>query len=367
ADVMGLRRIFDLVDSALGRSCLPSWIRTGERLQSKDPADASLRRLMVRLCARLGDGVQAANHRAVLEFLDGTSSVAEVERDPQRSGVNAKVVTPFGQAIPDAANVPLRSVLARLHPQLGCLAPPIDPSVLGAEIDPGQAGELAATIESVKELLAPGPVGAVFARRPRQPVTLIFSLPPVLLVDPQLADWPLGPVRFVLARALELARSGSLLLLVEPAGRVQQVLDTVAQLFEIPQPPSARPDPELAHRFAERGFSADRFDNDAMEALQVAFFNYYRDPTDIGTYREAALHTANRIGLLVTGELAPALNGLAAQLHGEYGGDVRGTTLEQPVRNALVDREPQLAELMRFGTSSLFPSLLRRRVTLTRR
>ncbi len=374
ADAMALRRVFDLLDSALGRSALPTWTRTGERLLGKDPSLVPLRRFMMRLCARLGDSIQSANHKAVLGFLEGAppeSSLATEEL--KRRGVLTKSLSVFGPAVPDVANVPLRSVFTGLHPQLGRLAPPIDPSELGPEVDEEHGASLVVILDNLKELLDTGPVGAVFARRPKAPVSMIFSFPPVLLVDPRVVSWPDTQVRFVLARALELVRSGSLLLLSYPCEQVTLILDTVASMFDIPLPKGATPDPSVKRRLVKRGFSSEHFDNATMETLQVAFFNHLRDPVGLAEYRAAALETANRIALLATGELDHSLAALAVQLYVESGGELqldsagRPAPLDRPLRDNLVSSQPQLTALMRFGSSSLFPTLLRRRVTLPRR
>ncbi len=375
ADAMDLRRVFDLLDSALGRSALPTWTRTGERLLNKDPSQVPLRRFMVRLCARLGDSIQSVNHKAVLGFLEGTPPEPQLPSiaESKIRGALVKSLAVFGPAVPDTANVPLRSIFSGLHPQLGRLAPPIDPSELGPEIDDEHGSDIAATLEVLKEMLDPGPVGAVFARRPKAPVSVIFSFPPVLLVDPRMASWPPPQARFVLARALELVRAGSLLLLSYPSEQVLLILDTVAQVFDIPLPKSATPDLSILRRLKDRGFSTEHFDNAAMEGLQVAFFNHLRDPVGLAEYRSAALEAANRIALLATGELDHALHALAVQLFVESGGEVALDSLGHPapldrsIRDGLVASQPQLAALMGFGTSPLYPTLLRRRVTLPHR
>ena len=375
ADAMALRRVFDLLDSALGRSALPTWTRTGERLLTKDPSVVPLRRFMVRLCARLGDSIQSANHKSVLGFLEGAPPEPILpESEPlKRRGALTKSLAVFGPAVPDTANVPLRSVFSGLHPQLGRLAPPIDPSELGAEVDAEHGRDLFVNLEGVKEMLNPGPVGAVFARRPKAPVSMLFSFPPVLLVDPRVANWPAPQARFVLARALELVRSGSLLLLSYPAEQVTLILHTVAQMFDIPLPKGAAHDPSIKRRLEEREFSSEHFDNASMEGLQVAFFNHLRDPVGLAEYRSAALEAANRIALLATGELDHALHALAVQLYVESGGELQldssghPAPLDRPIRDGLVASQPQLAAIMGFGTSSLFPTLLRRRVTLPHR
>jgi tetratricopeptide (TPR) repeat protein len=375
ADAMALRRVFDLLDSALGRGALPTWTRTGERLLSKDPSQVPLRRFMVRLCARLGDSIQSVNHKAVLGFLEGAppeTPLPSIEEFKIR-GALAKSLAVFGPAVPDAANVPLRSIFSGLHPQLGRLAPPIDPSELGPEIDDEHGPSIAANLEALKEILNPGPVGAVFARRPKAPVSVIFSFPPVLLVDPRVADWPVVQARFVLARALEIVRAGSLLLMSYPSEQVRLILDTVAQMFDIPLPASATPDPSILRRLQDRGFTTEHFDNAAMEGLQVAFFNHLRDPVGLAEYRSAALEAANRIALLATGDLDHALHALAVQLFVESGGELaldssgHSAPLDRPIRDSLVASQPQLAALMSFGTSPLYPTLLRRRVTLPHR
>jgi len=375
ADAMALRRIFDLLDSALGRGALPTWTRTGERLLAKDPSQVPLRRFMVRLCARLGDSIQSSNHKAVLGFLEGAPPEPTLPsgEEPRRRGSLTKSLSVFGPAVPDQANVPLRSVFCGLHPQLGRLAPPIDPSELGPELDVEHGRDLTANLEALKELLSPGPVGAVFARRPKAPVAMIFSFPPVLLIDPRVAGWPVPQARFVLARALELVRAGSLLLLSYPSEQVTRILDTVAQMFDIPLPRGATPDPSIKRRLQDRGFTTEHFDNAGMEALQVAFFNHLRDPVGLAEYRSAALEAANRIALLASGELDHALHALAIQLYVESGGELqldsggRPAPLDRPIRDGLVNSQPQLAALMGFGTSSLYPTLLRRRVTLPHR
>ena len=85
------------------------------------------------------------------------------------------------------------------------------------------------------------------------------------------------------------------------------------------------------------------------------------------------LQAANRIALLATGELDHALHALAVQLFVESGGELsldasgHPAPLERSIRDRLVASQPQLAALMSFGTSSLYPTLLRRRVTLPHR
>lgn len=361
----GLRRIFDLADSALGRACLPRWAEAAERLVVERPADLGLRRLLARLISRVGEAGVAALHEEAARFLDpppseGTPPPPERTRAAPRSSLKI-----FGPAVTEAAKVPLRTLLVGLHPQLGRMAMPLDPSALGPEVDEVQSPELAGLCDELRGALEAGPVGIAFARRAQRPVELLHSLPPVMLLDPALAAWPQGQVRFLLGRALEWVRSGGLLLLSEPLDRVQKILDSVALIFGVPLPQGARADRTMVERLQSRGFSPDLFDNETMEALQVAFFNHYRAPVALDTYLAEERHVANRIGLLAGGDLAGALDALARELLVGAGQDA-DAPLDAARRRRLVHAEPELRELLGFGSSALFHQLRRHRSTMPR-
>jgi predicted Zn-dependent protease len=363
-DPLAVRRLFDLVDSALGRGCLPRWAEAGERLLLERPGETGLRETLLRLASRLGDGARAAAHQTVLHFLGGEAATEDGPEEELASGMSPKVFGVLGPALPEAARTPLRTILAGLHPHLGRLAPSLDPTTLGPEVDELHAPDLARRLEGLKVLLQTGAVGVAFARRPRLPLEVVFSLPPVLLVDPRLQAWPPARTVFLLARALELVRSGTLLLHAEPEGRVRAILNTVARMFKVPLPRIAEPDEAVEKRLRERGFGPDLFDNQAMESLQIGFFALFREGCDVAAYRTEATAMANHVGLLAAARLGASLEALADHLEaGRTGGAV-----ETPRRapSVALEEEAELRDLVRFGTSTHYLALVKRRATLPR-
>lgn len=374
-----LRRVLDLLDSALGRAFLPRYAEAAERLLEERPVDLGLRRLLARLIARVGEPKLAALHEAAIAFLSPSSMEDGPQHEEGRRAIPGRSLAVYGPAVSEAAKVPLRSLLVGLHPHLGRLAPPIDPSVLGPEVEDMGSPELAVLCEELKVSLGVSPVGIVFARKARLHVEIVYSLPSVLLLDPELQGWPQVQVRFLLGRALEWVRSGSMLLGCLPTEPPGAVLDAVAQLFGVPLPRGTKADPAIVTRLEARGVSPDLFDNETMEALQVAFFNHYRAPVAPEAYLDAERHVANRIGLLVSGGLTESLEALARHLYRAGGapgadevGDAEGSGVPGDLptsiayRRQLVHAEPELEELLRFGTSTLYSQLRRHRSTLPR-
>jgi hypothetical protein len=300
----------------------------------------------------------------VLHFLGGEAATEDGPEEELASGMSPKVFGVLGPALPEAARTPLRTILAGLHPHLGRLAPSLDPTTLGPEVDELHAPDLARRLEGLKVLLQTGAVGVAFARRPRLPLEVVFSLPPVLLVDPRLQAWPPARTVFLLARALELVRSGTLLLHAEPEGRVRAILNTVARMFKVPLPRIAEPDEAVEKRLRERGFGPDLFDNQAMESLQIGFFALFREGCDVAAYRTEATAMANHVGLLAAARLGASLEALADHLEaGRTGGAV-----ETPRRapSVALEEEAELRDLVRFGTSTHYLALVKRRATLPR-
>ncbi|MDY0000182.1 MAG: tetratricopeptide repeat protein [Polyangia bacterium] len=362
-DSSGIRRIFDLADSALGRACLPRWTEAAERLADERPADLGIRRLLIRLISRVGEAGVADLHEAATRFLDPASAAGFTVPNETTRAAPQRSVAIFGPAVTEAARVPLRTLLSGLHPQLGRIAKPLDPSALGPEVDELRSPELVTLCDELRGALEAGPVGVVFARDPRRPVELIYSHPPVMLLDPDIMVLPTGQVRFLIGRALELVRSGALLLESEPIERAQEILDSVAMLFGIPLPEGARAESSMVSRLQDRGFCPDLFDNQTMEALQVAFFNHYRAPVALEGYLVEERRVANRVGLLVGGDLCAGLEALAQEAHARSGSDA---PLDAAARRRLVHMESEMREMLRFGTSALFNQLRRQRTTLPR-
>lgn len=367
--VRGLRRVFDLVDSALGRAFLPRWMAAAEGLAAERSTDVGIRLLLARLMARVGEGTLGNQHAAALRFLlpEGGAQMDAPEPRPVRS---ARLYRVFGPTVPAEAKVALRTLLTELHPALGRVAPRLDPSRLGAEVDEVSAPALFEILEELRGTLRSGPVGAAFARSPTRPVEVVYSLPPVLLMHPDIATWPSARVRFLIARALEQCRSGTALLLSLSLDRVAALLDAVAATFDVPMPESVIVEPSWMDRIRRADLGPGLYDNATRETLQVAFFKYYREAGDLQSYLRAALDASDRFGLLASGRLDEALWALAAQVgaEGEAGacaaaGSVPATWEE---RRRLVRTHRELETLLIYGTSSHYLSLLRRRSSLPR-
>ncbi|MCC6748811.1 MAG: hypothetical protein IT371_14220 [Deltaproteobacteria bacterium] len=135
--------------------------------------------------------------------------------------------------------------------------------------------------------------------------------PPVLVVTPQVAQaFSVGELRFVLGRALELSQSACVLAAALPRAELAQLLASVLRAFHPRHVKHKAPTLEARVQAEELKRAlpykvARKLGDLFRERPDLAF--------DTGAYRTALGLTANRVGLVLSGDLSLALRQLAQE------------------------------------------------------
>jgi hypothetical protein len=171
-------------------------------------------------------------------------------------------------------------------------------------------------------------------------VVVETSRPPRVLVSRAAASLPAAEFQFLVARGLELMRSGGLLLSRLKDEEVPAILSALMADFV----PQDHPLTGLGRSFAEELAAAGVRSTTLPPALRTQIAedleSHFAGPADLPAIRRGQECSADRIGLLACGEPLAALRA-RAQLEG---------ATDDAARAALLERSDALRELVAFAT-----------------
>jgi tetratricopeptide (TPR) repeat protein len=330
-------------------------------LVAQDPAGAGALRVLARQAERTGSKVLARAAYALRAHADpGDEKVAERLRalGPAAAATSSDLRVD-GPADHPGASGPLRRALAALAVPLLGLGD--EPSVVAGALAPARAEEL----RRLGDRLGAPDVEGVVEKSDVPAVKVVASgaKPTQLRVTSAAAALPDAAWSFLVARALEEARSGLAGLRRLPPGDRTLVLEgaQAALLGETPDGARARDAARLVNDAVETlppGAARQRLVADLREILS--------SPPDWEAFGRAAAHTANRVGLLACGDPAVALAALAREdVAPARGGGAKGAgakdaaAREAEARRAFL-RTEAVRELVRFMLSPAYASAVAR-------
>jgi tetratricopeptide (TPR) repeat protein len=312
------------------------------------PADAACRRLLGRLQEQRGAVLRARGHYAVCAFVDPA--------DPAAARLAALGPAPEarGEALqrgvhPDARG-PLRRVLGVLAPALAGLAPEV-PRPAAAPIEAQSAPLPFAHIEQLRVALGLGALRAGWI--PDEPLTATAEAtrPPQLLLSRSAAALPPAEFGFVVARALDLVRSGGAVISRLGDEEVAALLSALAAQFGDPAPLVSEAARAFADRLATSGVRPDAVVESLRAQVAADLRACLTAPSDLAAFRHGQLRSAERVALLACGDALAALRALA-RLEG-----ARADETPQG-RAALLERAPALTALIDFATGPEYEAAL---------
>jgi tetratricopeptide (TPR) repeat protein len=306
------------------------------------PGDSGCRRVLGRLLEQRGSPLRARSHYAVCVFL--------APQDPARARLEAlgppgppaaEALAGMGAAVHPDVRGPLRRLLTLLSPALATVRPG-KPQLIGPPLDEAAAPLPYASVERIRLQLGVGALNVHWVGDAGVTVAVETSRPPRVLVSRAAASLPQAEFQFLVARGLELMRSGGLLLQRLKDEELAAILSALAADFV----PHDHPLTGLGRSFAELLASAGIRSESLPAALRTQMAedleSYFAGPADLAAIRRGQECSADRIGLLASGDPAAALRA-RARLEGAE---------DDTARAALLERSELLRALVDFATSA---------------
>jgi hypothetical protein len=272
--------------------------------------------------------LRARSHYAVCVFL--------APQDPARARVDAlgppgppsaEALAGMGAAVHPDVRGPLRRLLTLLSPALAAMRPG-KPQLIGPPLDESSAPLPYAGIERLRQLLGVGALNVHWVGDTGTSVAVETSRPPRVLVSRAAASLPQPEFQFLVARGLELMRSGGLLLARLRDEEVAAILSALMADFV----PHDHPLTGLGRSFAEQLAAAGVRSASLPPALRTQISedleSYFAGPADLPAIRRGQECSADRIGLLACGDPLAALRA-RARLEGADDDTARATLLER--------------------------------------
>lgn len=314
-----------------------------------DPAEITFLVTLGRLAESRGDSVTTRAAYGLLLFLDPNFPVSARFVDIGESTAPTPAAWLPGAALHPLARGPLRRVLVALGPLLaGC--PKL--ADLGETVTPLD-GDLAAMVSDLSHRLAAPPVMAVVDPEGEE-VQVLATGPLTVAVGARVRDLARAEMVFMVARALEDARSGTFLVKALPTDGVVDMLRGAMRVLA----PAAAPDSAVATaklgdvgrlvaaHLGDPAMSALLPTGDERGALRDALAQTLAQPSEIDDYRLGARLTADRLGALVCGSPVAALRVVS-------GAPVLSLSREESLRSS-----PVLRDLIAFMFSNEYKDLM---------
>jgi len=344
-------RVIDALSSSFGSEATDRIHRQVQICLEQRPGDVGARRLMLRLAPRVGQRWALAEHQKVLAYLDPEDPATKDLREGIGPGqLGAMSLDVAGPALPEGLRVPLRTVLERLSDLLagfmrGSPDVPRGQEALSAVVSPLRAAKVASVVRQLK-------VRAVDIRvqqSDRILVGLVDARPPAVVVSSSLLDLPDAEFLFLIGRGLEWVRSGALFLKDRSWNEVDEIIVAVAQALGVSEIGGRKVRPELVEILSRWGVTPEALDRADLMAVTAALMAHLRSPCDMDEYRLDQVRMAQRVGLLVSGDLQASLRAAAIAASGM--GILETNGVED--RSRVLDDRSELRELAFFGVSRL--------------
>ena len=174
-----------------------------------------------------------------------------------------------------------------------------------------------------------------------RPQALLLSEPVFRLEEQELF--------FLVGRSLEWIRSGTAFLDGRSVEEIDEILVAVGRALGLEGPEGTRVRPELVEILAQWGLNPEAVDRRDQDAVVTALAAHWRSPCDYAAYVASQRRLCQKVGLLVSGDLAASLRAAAVV---EAGPHILAPEAVES-RRGLVRESSALQELFRFGVSRL--------------
>jgi tetratricopeptide (TPR) repeat protein len=326
------------------------------RALATDPGDAGIAMLLGRLHERKGATVLARSALCLAHFVD--AGLGADRRLDALAEPTAPKLAAFGAnaAVHPLCRGPLRRVLHHLAAALAG-------SGTGVYDEPAAPlhDETRALCESLRVPMG-APAIPLVAQGHGADVTLSASQPLCILVGRRAEALPPSDLRFLLARALEQARAGTLAVLRMTADNLRGMLRAVLRVAGAPGTPF-----ELAEEAADEPTALWLSRLRRPETLALMPLAKHKgelladaaaalvNPPELDEYIRGCRYTADRVGLLLCGRPLTALRALTGMLK-EGGAGEELPTIAQ--RREQLRASPALRELVAFMLSEEYAALV---------
>jgi tetratricopeptide (TPR) repeat protein len=323
---------------------------------AEDPGDAGQAMVLGRLCERKGETVLARSAYSLVHFLDAGMGAGERLAELGESSIPRPAIFAPGVAVHPLCHGPLRKVLHHLASALASAGP--------TTYDEPVAPLLPETLALCEALRVPmvAPVIPLVAQGHGADVTFSATQPLCILIGRRAETLPAADLRFLVARALEQARAGTLAVLRMSPDNLRGLLRAVLRVAGAPGTPF-----ELAEEAADEATALwlarlrkpemaalipmDKIKGEILSDAASALAN----PPSIDDYIRGCRYTADRVGLLLCGRPLSALRALAGLLKdGGVVEDVSSVTHRQEHLRASL----ALCELVAFLLSDEYVALV---------
>ncbi len=305
-------------------------------LIADDPLHVPSLRSLAEIEARAGGEARA---RRLLELLAVAGAATDEELAALRRSVRQQPADePYRGALDDADHAPLAhpdahalgEVLAVVWDGMAAAAPGLESLGLRAEdrVSPVSDRDVAKVFGACARALGNRKTG-LYVNPDGTGVALVAQPPTAVVVGRALADGRVSPsLRFLLGRALEIARPEHVYAAALPPDQFEHLLSTVLRAFHPRHARRAAGDDEVAQLKRKLPYKVAQRLGELFRARPDAEY-------DVAAWRRGVQHTGNRAGLLVCGDLLAACAVLRAE------GDEAG--IRELARFAASDAYVQLA------------------------
>ena len=319
------------------------------RALGTEPGDAGQAMVLARLNERRGSVVLARSAYSLAHFVD--PGMGADQRLAELGEVSAPKLVAFvpGAAVHPLCRGPLRRVLHHLAPALA--------SAGAAVYDEPAAPLQSETLALCESLRVPmgAPAIPLVAQGHGADVTFSASQPLCILIGRRAESLPASDLRFLLARALEQARAGTLAVLRMSADNLRGMLRAVLRVagapgspFELAEEAADEPTALWLSRLRKPEIMAlipmAKLKGELLADAAATLVNL----PELDEYIRGCRYTADRVGLLLCGRPLSALRALAGMLR------EGGTTEEAPTvaqRREQLRASPAMRELVAFMLS----------------
>ncbi|MBN2576742.1 MAG: hypothetical protein JXP73_19415 [Deltaproteobacteria bacterium] len=323
---------------------------------TSDPGDAGQAMVLARLFDTKGEVVLARAAYSLAHFVDpGMGADQRLSRLGETSAPKADAFTP-DTAVHPLCRGPLRRVLHHLAAALASAGPPVydEPT---APLQP----ETLALCEALRVPMAV-PAIPLVAQGHGADVTFSASQPLCILIGRRAESLPPPDLRFLVARAFEQARAGTLAVLRMSADNLRGMLRAVLRVagapgtpFELAEEAADEPTALWLSRLRKPEIAAliplATHKGELLADAAAALVN----PPEIDSYIRGCRYTADRVGVLLCGRPLTALRALAG-LHKDLGAVDEGQTVAQ--RREQLRASAALRELVTFVLSDDYEALV---------
>jgi len=300
------------------------------RAVASDPGDAGQAMVLGRLCERKREMVLARSAYSLVHFADAGMGADKRLAVLGESSAPRALAYESGAAVHPLCRGPLRRVLQHLATALASAGPPA--------YDEPAAPLAAETLGLCESLRVPmgAPAIPLVAQGHGADVTFSASQPLCILIGRRAESLPVADLRFLVARALEQARAGTLAVLRMSADNLRGMLRAVLRVagapgtpFELAEEAADEPTALWLSRLRKPEVMAliplAKLKGELLADAAAALVN----PPELDDYIRGCRYTADRVGLLLCGRPLTALRALAGMLKDAGSGEESPTIAQK--------------------------------------